>query len=265
MERKLNKEADILKYIDKVKIFEKSRYLPEDRRIQIRIGIHIGDILTNDQDLFGNSVNIAARIEPMARPGGICITRQVFEQVNEKISGIEFQRAGKTSLKNIRGGAEIFHVRLPHEKSVRKIPGTFSRSWIQFRQQSLADQLNKTAIYATTLISLLLLTFAIAGGLKNVFYEKSDLNRNPASTVPTITDLSEDWFFKTAEMADWSSFDIRKSWQYADSIHGKFQLRKHFEPNSRLQTPSIVLGTIRDRHKVYLNGKGKNWRRYNYR
>lgn len=238
-------------------LHEKSRYLPEDRRIKIRIGIHIGDILSNDEDLYGNSVNIAARIEPMARPGGICITRQVYEQVNEKIEGIDFKQVGKASLKNIRGGADIYHVLLPHEKVNHKSSPRFSNAWRrfqQFRQQTSFVQFNKASLFTSTLASLFLLSFAIAGGLMNVFNGGTSAERTPASLASPLTDISSDWKYKTEGMTDWSDFDIKKSWRYADDITGKFKLSKRFETSNDYKSPSIVLGIIRDRHRVYLNG-----------
>lgn len=238
-------------------LYEKNRYLPEDRRIQIRIGIHIGDILSNDEDLYGNSVNIAARIEPIARPGGICITRQVFEQVNEKIEGIDFKQAGKTSLKNIRGGADIYHVLLPHEKVKQKTPRQFGLVWHRFRhfrQQASTVQFNKASLFASILTSLLLLSFAIAGGLKNVFSSNVNIERTPASLDTPLTDISTGWKYKTDAMNEWSDFEIRSSWKYADQIKGNFKLKKQFETASEYESPSIVLGIIRDRHRVYLNG-----------
>lgn len=235
-------------------IFEKSRYLPEDRRIQIRIGIHIGDILSNDEDLFGNSVNIAARIEPLAQPGGICITRQVFEQVNEKIEGIEFKRAGKATLKNIRGGAEIFHVQLPHQKSKTSTVSALGRRWKHFRQQKTLTQLNKASLLAGTVTSLILLSFAIAGGLGNVFFQENSVERTPAAAESQLIDLSNDWQFKLEADTNWREFDVRKSWRYADEIRGSFKLRKQFDVSNGFKSPSIVLGIIRDKHRVYLNG-----------
>lgn len=234
-------------------IFEKSRFLPEDRRIKIRIGIHIGDIISNGEDLYGNSVNIAARIEPMARPGGICISRQVFEQVNEKIEGIHFKQAGKTSLKNIRGGADLYHVQLPHENVKQKTTSGLQATWVRFRQQAVTAQINKVSLLASTLASLFLLVFAIAGGLKNVF-QPSSIDRVPASSSAPLVDLSAKWKYKTDSMSAWADFNIKQSWRYSDAIAGKFQLKKNFETDNEYKAPSIVLGIIRDRHRVFLNG-----------
>ncbi|MCK5363803.1 MAG: adenylate/guanylate cyclase domain-containing protein, partial [Gammaproteobacteria bacterium] len=57
----------------------------EDRRLQFRIGINLGDVIVEDEDLFGEGVNIAARLEGLAEPGGICIARNVFDQLGNKV------------------------------------------------------------------------------------------------------------------------------------------------------------------------------------
>jgi TolB-like protein len=72
----------------------------KDQRILFRVGIHIGDIIVGTHDIFGDGVNIAARLEGIAEPGGICLSSSVFDQVYGKI-GIEFADLGARDLKNI--------------------------------------------------------------------------------------------------------------------------------------------------------------------
>ena len=74
--------------------------LPEARRMLFRIGIHLGDVMIKDDDLLGDGVNIAARLQAMAQPGGICISGSVFDQVEGKLS-LHFQDIGEQTLKNI--------------------------------------------------------------------------------------------------------------------------------------------------------------------
>lgn len=81
----------------------------DDRRIAYRIGINVGDIVIDDDDIFGDGVNIAARIEPLAEPGGICISRNVYNQVKQKLN-FEFEDVGTHRLKNIAERVRVFHV-----------------------------------------------------------------------------------------------------------------------------------------------------------
>jgi len=74
--------------------------LPPDRRIDFRIGIHQGDIVVEDGDLFGDGVNIAARLEGLAEPGGICISARVREDAAGRLD-LAFEDIGEQTLKNI--------------------------------------------------------------------------------------------------------------------------------------------------------------------
>lgn len=85
---------------------------PFESKIQIRIGIHLGDVIHTKDDVFGDSVNIASRIEPLAVPGGICLTEPVFGQVRNKISS-PLEKLEPQALKNIRFPMEIYRVVLP--------------------------------------------------------------------------------------------------------------------------------------------------------
>jgi adenylate cyclase len=72
----------------------------EDRRIAFRVGINIGDVIVEAHDIFGDGVNIAARLESIAEPGGICISSAAYDQVRGKV-GVEFDDLGEQNLKNI--------------------------------------------------------------------------------------------------------------------------------------------------------------------
>jgi TolB-like protein/class 3 adenylate cyclase/tetratricopeptide (TPR) repeat protein len=74
--------------------------IPQDRRMLFRIGINLGDILIEGDDILGDGVNVAARLEGIAEPGGICLSSSAFEQVRDKVP-IEFADLGEQSLKNI--------------------------------------------------------------------------------------------------------------------------------------------------------------------
>src|SRR3954468_6296792 len=79
---------------------ERNTDVPTDRRIEFRIGINVGDIISDDNDIYGDGVNVAARLEALAKPGGICVSRNVHDQVCDKLS-FTFEDIGEQSVKNI--------------------------------------------------------------------------------------------------------------------------------------------------------------------
>ncbi|MDH2901347.1 MAG: adenylate/guanylate cyclase domain-containing protein [archaeon] len=100
----------------------------EDRRksldgagdfVQVRIGIHIGDVVHSENDIYGDAVNVASRIEPLAEPGGICLSDQVFEHVRNKIE-CPIVSLGRKELKNVQRLTEVYKVVTPWEKDASK-------------------------------------------------------------------------------------------------------------------------------------------------
>ena len=83
--------------------------LPENRRMEFRIGLNLGDILHKDDRIYGDGVNIAARIENFADPGGICISRGVYDQVEGKLD-VGFTDLGSHTVKNIRKPVKIYKI-----------------------------------------------------------------------------------------------------------------------------------------------------------
>src|SRR6202045_452115 len=74
--------------------------MPEDRRIRFRIGINVGDVIVEDDDIFGDGVNVAARLEALSDPGGLCISRTVRDHIRDKLA-YPFEDLGEESVKNI--------------------------------------------------------------------------------------------------------------------------------------------------------------------
>jgi TolB-like protein/class 3 adenylate cyclase/Tfp pilus assembly protein PilF len=90
--------------------------VPEDMRIEFRIGIHVGDIIIDDNDIFGDGVNIAARLEGIAEPGGVCISDDAQRQIRGKLE-IAFDDMGPQSLKNIAEPMRAWRVRIDANSS----------------------------------------------------------------------------------------------------------------------------------------------------
>src|ERR1700752_1349021 len=88
---------------------ERNQGIPEDRRMLYRIGINLGDILIEGDDILGDGVNVAARLEGIAEPGGICISSSSYEQVNGKVA-VEFTDLGEHNLKNISRPIRVYAV-----------------------------------------------------------------------------------------------------------------------------------------------------------
>jgi class 3 adenylate cyclase len=76
--------------------------VPEERRIRFRIGVNLGDVIAEDNDIFGDGVNVAARLEALAEPGGICISRTVRDHIRDKLA-FAFEDLGEQSVKTSRG------------------------------------------------------------------------------------------------------------------------------------------------------------------
>ena len=79
---------------------DRNAHVPPEKRIDFRVGINVGDVVVEGEDLLGDSVNVAARLEGIAEPGGICISESAYQQVRDKVD-VRFQDAGEQQLKNI--------------------------------------------------------------------------------------------------------------------------------------------------------------------
>ncbi len=95
--------------------------VPEDRQIVFRIGINIGDIIVEGDDIYGDGVNIAARLEGLAEPGGICVRRNVRNQVRDKLD-LDFEDLGEIEVKNIARPVRVFRVILDDKAATLATP-----------------------------------------------------------------------------------------------------------------------------------------------
>jgi class 3 adenylate cyclase len=96
-------------------LHERNRKVDQPRWIQLRIGIHMGDVIHKGGRVYGDGVNIAARIEPLADPEGICVSEDVARQLQNK-AGILILKLGRHDLKNIAMEVDLYKILLPWEK-----------------------------------------------------------------------------------------------------------------------------------------------------
>src|SRR6201997_3019366 len=85
--------------------------VPPDRRIELRMGINLGDIIKDGRDIYGDGVNVAARLEGLAEPGGICVSRVVRDQVRDRLA-FAFEDMGEQQVKNIARPVRVHRVLL---------------------------------------------------------------------------------------------------------------------------------------------------------
>ena len=105
--------VDAVRCADEIQrsVAEQNTDVPQDKRIEFRIGIHVGDIIIADDDIFGDGVNIAVRLEGIAEPGGVCISDDAHRQIRGKVEST-LEDMGPQSLKNIAEPMRAWRVRL---------------------------------------------------------------------------------------------------------------------------------------------------------
>jgi adenylate cyclase len=115
----------------------RSANVPDDRQITYRIGINIGDIIVDGDDIYGDGVNIAARLEGLAEPGGVCVSGTVFDHVKGKIE-LEFADLGEQQVKNIPKPLHVYSIALGPGESTTK-------SAVSHHEQREKDSLSPVA------------------------------------------------------------------------------------------------------------------------
>jgi TolB-like protein/class 3 adenylate cyclase len=132
-----------------------------DRRIELKIGIHIGDVMHRDGDVYGDGVNIASRIEQLAGAGGICVSMDVERQIRNALEA-RFEKFGTADLKNIKLPMDLFRIVLPWEKGA---------------EPSAARASKKSPILVP--VAVLVILALLAGWW---FMQRSNKNQQPAAT-----------------------------------------------------------------------------------
>jgi adenylate cyclase len=152
--------------------------VPAERRIEFRIGINVGDIISDDNDIYGDGVNVAARLEALAEPGGILVSRNVHDQVRDKLS-FAFEDMGEQTVKNIARPIGVHRVSLAESAA----PTTVSS----------AAAAAKTDLSSTNRPSIAVLPFANMSGDPEQEYFADGISED------IITGLSKlRWFFVIA-------------------------------------------------------------------
>jgi len=99
---------------------EKNEDLPEDKRLEFRIGINIGDVIQDGDSLYGEGVNIAARIEGLADAGGVCISRNAYDHIRNKMN-LGYEYLGEHSVKNIKNPVRVYKILMAAEDAGKLI------------------------------------------------------------------------------------------------------------------------------------------------
>ncbi len=112
---------------------ERNEPLPADRRMEYRIGVSLGDVIAKDDAIYGDGVNIAARLERLAEPGGICVSRTVFNHVKGKAE-LAFEDLGDREVKNVAEPVHVYRIVLYGQSQDPDIVGSrrnaFRRRWV---------------------------------------------------------------------------------------------------------------------------------------
>jgi len=130
-------------------VLDREPGLPDERRIRFRIGINLGDVIVESDDIFGDGVNVAARLEAVAEPGGICISRMVRDQIRGKLP-YPFEDRGEQSVKNIEHPVRVYALR---PEAIADLPVTSLPSAASITQLSAAPRLSIVVLPFTNLSS----------------------------------------------------------------------------------------------------------------
>jgi adenylate cyclase len=164
---------------------DKNKELSEEKRLEFRIGVNIGDVVQDGNRIYGDGVNIAARIEGLADPGGVCISRNAYDHIKNKLK-LGFEYIGEQAVKNIKDPVRVYQVLMDPEDAGRRIGEKKKRSKLKWF-------LAATAIFA-------ILTVGISGALYwKYFYLPTPENIDPENKMtfelpqgPSIAVLSLD-------------------------------------------------------------------------
>jgi TolB-like protein/class 3 adenylate cyclase len=148
--------------------------LPEDRRIRFRIGINLGDVIVEGDDIFGDGVNVAARLEALSEPGGLCISRMVRDQIRDKLP-YPFEDLGEQSVKNIARPVRVYAL---HPAAVAELPASRAEPAASISQPAGAPRL-----------SIVVLPFANLGNDPEQQYFADGITEDLTTDLSRIADM----------------------------------------------------------------------------
>jgi adenylate cyclase len=119
----------------------------EDKRITFRVGINLGDVIAEEDDIYGDGVNVAARLEALAEPGGICISRVVRDQIRDRLP-YPFEDRGEQSVKNIARSVRVFALR---PEAIAELPSASAP--VRAPRRRTAARLGSVAAIAAALVT----------------------------------------------------------------------------------------------------------------
>src|SRR5438105_7458475 len=121
------------------KMAERNATIEPERRMQFRVGINIGDVVYDEVRIYGDGINVAARLEAIAEPGGICISGKVYDEINGRVA-LAYQDIGEQQLKNIARPVRAYRVRVdstaPPEAPALTLPDKPSIAVLPFQNMS---------------------------------------------------------------------------------------------------------------------------------
>ena len=123
---------------------ENNAELPDDKRLQFRIGVNLGEVIVDRDDIYGDGVNVAARLESLADVGGVCVSASVFDQVKGKLD-VGFQDMGAQEVKNIAEPVRAYRVAL--DGAIKNLAADAkNKGWQRRERAAVADGLGLVAI-----------------------------------------------------------------------------------------------------------------------
>jgi adenylate cyclase len=246
-------------------------------RLELRIGVHLGDVVHRAGDVFGDAVNIVARIEPLADPGGVCVTQQVLDQVRNKIDA-RFELLGTPALKHIQSPIQVHRILLSSAHALTAVPPD-QRPRVavlplvnisgQVRDEYFADGITEELIQTVSKIAGL----RVIGRTSIMRYKHSDKPSSEIARELGATSLLEGGIRKlgshvrvTARLLDGVSAETLWSEEYQRRVEDVFAVQSDIAERIAKALEVEILGGERnviqrsftgdpDAHALYLKGR----------